>query len=162
MRSRQPLREWRDKRLIEVMGNTVDYSVLEQQVRAISQLVDLKFFTADPAGKAAAWCDSMERKHGWQWSRAPQNVVFMGSAWAIWADMVRGRRIRFDNDPVLRANIAHTRLRPGDTGLFVPSKGKSESNIDAVTACCMAVKVLNDREMLAQSAYGTDPSRIVI
>ena len=162
MRSRQPLRDWRDKRLLEVMGNTVDYSVLEQQVRAISQLVDLKFFTADPAGKAAAWCDSMERKHGWQWTRAPQNVVFMGSAWAIWADMIRGRRIRFDNDPVLRANLAHTRLRPGDTGLFVPSKGRSESNIDAVTACCMAVKVLNDREMLAESSYGTDPSRIVI
>jgi phage terminase large subunit-like protein len=162
VRSRQPLRDWRDKLHLNVMGNTVDYSVLEGQIQALARVVDLKFFTADPAGKAAAWCESMERKHGWQWTRAPQNVVFMGSAWAIWADMVRGRRIQFDSDPVLRANLAHTKLRPGDTGLFVPSKGRSESNIDAVTACCMAVKVLNDREMLAESAYGTDPSRIVI
>jgi hypothetical protein len=113
-----------------------------------------------PAGKAPAWCEAMEKKHGWQWSRAPQHVVFMGSAWAIWSDMVRGKRICFDEDPVLRANLAHTVLRSGDTGLFVPSKGRSRGNIDAVTACCMAVKVMNDREMLAQSMYGVDATRI--
>jgi phage terminase large subunit-like protein len=159
VRSRQPLRDWRDKGLITVVGPTVDYSVIERQLEAIARHVDLKFFVADPAGKAAAWCDSMEKRHGWQWSRAPQNTVFMGSAWAIWADMIRGKRIRFDEDPVLRANLAHTRLRPGDTGLFVPSKGRSDSNIDAVTACCMAVKVMNDREMLTESMYA-DASRI--
>lgn len=159
VKSRQPLREWRDKGHLTVCGNTIDYSILERQLEAVARHVDLKFFVADPAGKAAAWCESMERKHGWPWSRAPQHVVFMGSAWAIWADMIRGKRIRFDVDPVLRTNIAHTILKPGDTGLYVPSKGKSRSNIDAVTACCMAVKVLNDREMLTESLYA-DASRI--
>ena len=160
IKSRQPLREWRDRNLLTVCGNTIDYSIIERQLEAISKHVDLKFFVADPAGKAPAWCEAMEKKHGWQWSRAPQHVVFMGSAWAIWSDMVRGKRICFDEDPVLRANLAHTVLRSGDTGLFVPSKGRSRGNIDAVTACCMAVKVMNDREMLAQSMYGVDATRI--
>ena len=160
IKSRQPLREWRDRNLLTVCGNTIDYSIIERQIEAIARHVDLKFFVADPAGKAPAWCEAMEKKHGWQWSRAPQHVVFMGSAWAIWSDMIRGKRILFDEDPVLRANLAHTVLRSGDTGLFVPSKGRSRGNIDAVTACCMAVKVMNDREMLSQSMYGADANRI--
>ena len=159
-RSRQPLREWRDSGNLVVMGNTVDYSILERQLQVVASVVQLKHFVADPAGKAAAWCESMERKHGWPWSRAPQNVVYMGSGWAIWADMVRGRKIRFDADPVLRMNLAHCRLKPGDTGLHVPSKGRSMSNIDAVTACCMAVKVMNDREMMSSSMYSADPRNI--
>jgi phage terminase large subunit-like protein len=159
-RSHQPLREWRDSNRLTVFGNTVDYSVIERQLEVLANLVSLKHFVADPAGKAAAWCESMERKHGWSWSRAPQNGVFMGSAWAIWADMVRGKQIRFAPDPVLRANLAHCRLRPGDTGLHVPSKGRSASNIDAVTACCMAVKVMQDREMLQQTMYTADPLKI--
>ncbi len=159
-RSHQPLREWRDLGRLTVFGNTVDYSVLERQIEAIAQTVQLKHLVADPAGKASAWCESMERKHGWSWSRAPQNVVFMGSAWAIWADMVRGKRIQFQTDPVLRLNLAHCRLRPGDTGLHVPSKGRSASNIDAVTACCMAVKVMHDREMMVETMYSADASRI--
>lgn len=156
---RQPLREWRDSGQLVVSGNVIDYSVVEAQVLAIASVVDLRHFVADPAGKAAAWCDAMERRHGWRWSRAPQNHVYMGSAWAVWADLVRGRRVMFHPDPVFRANLAHARLVVTDRGLAVPSKGRSSSNIDAVTAAIMAAKVMNDHELLTESLYG-DPGRI--
>ena len=159
VKCRQPLREWRDAGLLEVCGNTIDYSLLEARTLAIASIVDLRHWVADPAGKAPAWCEAMEKRHGWRWSRAPQSHIYMGSAWAIWSDAVRGRRIQFAPDPVLRANLSHTRAVPTDRGLSVPSKGRSTSNIDAVTACCMCIKVLNDRELMTESLYG-DPGKI--
>jgi phage terminase large subunit-like protein len=156
---KQPLRAWRDEGLLEVCGDTIDYSLLEARVMAIASIVDLRHWVADPCGKAPAWCDAMEKRHGWRWSRASQNHIYMGSAWAVWADAVRGRRIRFNTDPVLRMSIGHTIAKVTDRGLAVPSKGASRSNIDPVTACCMAIKVMNDHELMRESLYG-DPSRI--
>jgi phage terminase large subunit-like protein len=158
-RTRQPLRAWMTEGRLVNCGATVDYQVLERQIEVAAAVVDLKWLVADPAGKAAAWCDAMEKKHGWLWSRAPQNPLYMGSAWAIWQDLVRGKRVRFDTDPVLRSCIESAICPPAYRALPHPVKSRSRSNIDGLTAAIMAVKVLNDREMLTDSLYA-DPSRI--
>lgn len=153
-RTRQPLREWMAAGRLVNCGATIDYVVLERQIEVLAGVVDLKWLVADPAGKAAAWCDAMEKKHGWLWSRAPQNPLYMGSAWAIWQDMVRGKRVRFDLDPVLRSCIESAVCPPAYRALPHPVKSRSRSNIDGLTAAIMAVKVMNDREMLLDSLYG--------
>ena len=153
-RSNQPLREWIDAGLLSrCQGATIDYGEIEARLEAISKAVDLRHFVADPVGKAGAWCESVERRHGWAWSRAPQDIRYMGSAWAIWSDMVRAKRIRFAKDPVVRSALASTRLAPGRTGLQWPAKALASSNNDAIIACLMAVKVMNDREILVESMY---------
>lgn len=159
-RSNQPLREWIDAgHLSRCRGATIDYDEIEARLVALSKVVEIRHFVADPVGKAGAWCESVERRYGWSWSRAPQDIRYMGSAWAIWSDMVRAKRIRFAKDPVVRSALASTRLAPGRTGLQWPAKALARANNDALIACLMAVKVMNDREILVETMYG-NASRI--
>ena len=84
-------------------------------------------------------------------------MVWMGGGWAVWNDWVRGERIRCKPDPVLRACTASARLFTGLTGLAMPVKAKSTSNIDALTAQVMAARVLNDLQIMGGSMYETQP-----
>jgi phage terminase large subunit-like protein len=159
VRTRQPIRQWMQEGRLVNCGRVIDYGILERQIEVIARVVDLKWLVADPVGKAGAWCDSMEKKHGWQWSRAPQNGIYMGSAWAIWQDYVRGRKVRFDTDPVLRSAIECTRLYQGARTPPYPVKSHDRANNDPLIAALMGIKVMNDREMLTESMYA-DASRI--
>jgi hypothetical protein len=58
---------------------------------------------------------------------------------------------------VLRACLASARLYVGLTGLAMPVKQRSTSNIDAVTAQVMAARVLHDLEIMGGSMYESQP-----
>ena len=157
-RTRQPLQKWVDEHALSLAGGpTIDLDLVEARLVEICRTYDVRAFVADPVGKASAWAAQMERKHGWKWHKAPQTMVWMGGGWAVWNDWVRGERIRCKPDPVLRACTASARLFVGLTGLAMPVKAKSTSNIDALTAQVMAARVLNDLQIMGGSMYETQP-----
>lgn len=156
-RTRQPLRAWRDQGHLSVCGGPViDLDLVEAWLVDVTRSYSIKAFVADPVGKAAAWAAQMERRHGWTWYRAPQTIVWMGGAWAVFSEWVRGQKLQMQPDPVLRSCIGSARLLIGHTGLAMPAKGRSQSNIDALTAHCMAARALNDLEIMGGSGYETD------
>lgn len=157
-RTRQPLQKWVDDHALSLAGGpTIDLDLVEARLVEICRTYDVRAFVADPVGKASAWAAQMERKHGWKWHKAPQTMVWMGGGWAVWSDWVRAERIRCKPDPVLRACLASARLFVGLTGLAMPVKAKSTSNIDALTAQVMAARVLNDLQIMGGSMYETQP-----
>jgi hypothetical protein len=100
-----------------------------------------------------------ESEYGWPVSKAPRSAVYMGSAWAIWQEFVRGKRIAFHTDPVLRGAIESSKTETGPTGLVTVRKSTERSNNDPLIACLVAIKAMSDREMMAQSMYA-DANRI--
>ena len=157
-RTRQPLQKWVDDHALSLAGGpTIDLDLVEARLVEICRTYDIRAFVADPVGKASAWAAQMERKHGWKWHKAPQTIVWMGGGWAVWSDWIRAERIRCKPDPVLRACLASARLYVGLTGLAMPVKQKSTSNIDALTAQVMAARVLNDLQIMGGSMYETQP-----
>jgi phage terminase large subunit-like protein len=159
-RTRMPLREWESRGLIRNSGETININEVRDVVAMIARTVNLKFVVCDPAAGQVGRIQAWEREHGWSVSRAPQNVVYMSSAWAIWQDHVRARRIRFHPDPVMRVAIESSRTFTGRHGLTSIVKAADSSNNDALIAALITVKAMNDREMLTQSMYGSDPSAI--
>jgi len=157
-RTRQPLSRWvADGHLTNCGGPTIDFDAVEARLVDICRRFEIRAFIADPVGKASAWAAQMERKHGWKWHKAPQTIVWMGGGWAIWSDWIRSERVRCRPDPVLRACLASARLYVGLTGLAMPVKQRSTSNIDAVTAQVMAARVLHDLEIMGGSMYESQP-----
>lgn len=157
-RTQQPLRQWEQAGHLTVCGGpTIDYDLIEARMEQLTRDYAVRAFVADPVGKAAAWAAQMEKKHGWLWHKAPQTIVWMGGAWSIWSDWIRSQRIQQEPDPVLRSCLNSTRLLLGHTGLAMPTKARSPSNIDAVTSACMAAKVMNDLELLGGSMYENQP-----
>jgi phage terminase large subunit-like protein len=157
-RTKMPLREWEAKGLIRASGQTISLDDVRDVIASLARVVDLKVIVCDPAagqsGRIAKW----ETEYGWLVSRAPRTAVYMGSAWAIWQEYVRARRIRFDPDPVLRAAIESSRTETGPTGLVTVRKSTERSNNDPLIACMVALKAMNDREMLNTSIYGSEVS----
>lgn len=157
-KTRQPLSRWvEESHLTNCGGPTIDFDAVEARLVDVCRRYEIRAFVADPVGKASAWAALMERKHGWKWFKAPQTIVWMGGGWSIWSDWVRSERIRCKPDPVLRSCLASARLYVGLTGLAMPVKQRSTSNIDAVTAQVMAARVLHDLEIMGGSMYESQP-----
>lgn len=158
-RTRQPLSRWAaDGHLTMCGGPTLDFDLVEARLVDIARQFKILAFICDPVGKATAWAAKMERDHGWVWHKARQDYLFMGGGFSIWDNWIRSERIVNKPDPVLRACLASTKLMPNANGtLWMPSKAKSGSNIDAVTAQIMACKVLHDLEIMNGSIYETNP-----
>ena len=155
--TRQPLSRWVADGHLSVSGPTIDFDAVEARLVDVCRRYEIKAFVADPVGKASAWAAAMERKHGWRWHRAPQTITWMGGGWAIWQNWIRSEQVRCKPDPVLRACLASARLYVGLTGLAMPVKQRSTSNIDAVTAQVMAARVLHDMEIMGGSMYESQP-----
>lgn len=162
VRTKMPLRAWREQGLLRSSGETINLADVREVVASIARVVDLKWIVCDPAAGQASRIQAWERDHGWMVSRSPQNVQYMGMAWAIWQEYVRARRIRFAHDPVLRGAIESSRPESGPTGLVTIRKRHDKANNDPLIACLMAIKAMQDREMLNPTAYCADSSRIVI
>ena len=153
-RSKMPLQRWAEAGLLtRCPGETIDYGLIEARIQAIEAVVDLRALVADPVGKACAWAAHMEAVNSWKWFRAPQNIVWMGSAWAIFADWVRGGKLALATDPVFRESVRCARLHTGLTSLAFPVKQKSPGNIDPLTACIMGVKCINETQVMRTEAY---------
>ncbi len=162
IRTKMPLRSWASEGLLRASGQTINLAEVRETVAQIARIVDLKWIVCDPAAGQATRIQAWERDHGWMVSRAPQNVQYMGSAWSMWQEYVRAKRIRFAPDPVLRSAIEQSKPEGGKSNLVTITKRRDKSNNDPLIACLMAIKAMQDREMLNPTAYGTDPTRIVI
>jgi phage terminase large subunit-like protein len=159
-RTRMPLRKWEAEGFVRKSGEVINLDDVRDVVAMVARTVDLKFIVCDPAAGQAGRVQRWESEYGWPVSRAPRSAVYMGSAWAIWQEFVRGRRIAFHTDPVLRGAIESSKTETGPTGLVTVRKSTERSNNDPLIACIVAIKAMNDREMLSQSMYGADASRI--
>lgn len=152
-RTRMPLREWVQSGRLMVAGPTINIDAVRDVVASIANVVQLRYVVCDPAAGMASRVQAWESTMGWQVSRAPQTVVYLGSAWAVWQDMVRAKRIRFADDPIMRAAIASSKTETGPTGLVTVRKAKDRANNDPLIAAMMTVKAMHDREMLVESMY---------
>jgi len=158
-RTRMPLRDWESKGLIRKSGEVINLDDVRDVIATLARTVDLKFIVCDPAAGQAGRVQKWESEYGWPVSKAPRSAVYMGSAWAIWQEFVRGKRIAFHTDPVLRGAIESSKTETGPTGLVTVRKSTERSNNDPLIACLVAIKAMSDREMMAQSMYA-DANRI--
>lgn len=134
-----PYNVWRDQGfLITTPGKVTDYNFIEQQIRDVSKLFDMREMAYDPA--LATGLIKLLLQNG---LKKDTVVKFSQSAMnyaAPCGDFVRAiarRELQHDADPVLRWQVTNLRWRKNHTGLIMPDKERSVEKIDGAVASIM-------------------------
>jgi phage terminase large subunit-like protein len=151
--SQQPLRRWIHNGQLRQMPSEIhDLAFIEGQLQAWKARYQLRHVGVDPlAHQQSALIDWQKR--GISVKTVDQGIRTMGPAWALWVDGLRGRRIVHDPDDVLREALKGTRVIVDNAGNTRPVKGRSQGNIDAVIASCMAAFLCEQYQVAMVSNY---------
>jgi phage terminase large subunit-like protein len=159
-RCRQPLRRWiAEGALRRMAGEIHDLSVIEAAILEFSSRYAVRHVGVDPLShQESAIADW--RKRGIVVTGVDQSIRTMGPGWALWTDGLRGKTIVHERDEVLRACLAATKTIQDNAGNIRPVKGRSDGNIDAVVASCMAAFLAERFQVSQRSGY--EGGKIVI
>jgi len=159
-RARQPLRRWiAEGALRRMAGEVHDMGVIEAAILDLKTRFNVRHVGVDPLShQESAIMDW--RKRGITVTAVDQSIRTMGPAWALWTDGLRGKTIVHDRDEVLRACLSATRTIQDNAGNVRPVKGRSDGNIDAVIASCMAAFLAERFQVNQKSGY--ESGKIVI
>lgn len=151
--SQQPLRAWIERGVLRKMpGEIHDLSFIESQILAWKSTYQLRHVGVDPLShQQSALIDWQKR--GILVKTIDQGIRTMGPAWALWVDGLRGRRICHNSDDVLREALKSTKVITDNAGNTRPVKGRSQGNIDAVIASCMAAFLCEQFQVSMVSNY---------
>lgn len=140
--------------IIATPGNVVDYVAIEQHVRGVCDLYDVREIAFDPAYSRQISLPLsndgfpvVEMRQGWR---------TMGPAIADLERAIIGRTFRHDGNPVLRWCFENVAVQDDGKGNRSFHKGRSRDRIDGAVAAAMAVGRAMAGEGTGLSIYETE------
>jgi phage terminase large subunit-like protein len=147
-RDRVPYSLWARQGLIQpTPGNVVDYDYIEAQITQLADTYEIREIAYDPwnATQLVLWLQDK----GLSMVPTRQGFASLSAPTKALEQMVLGRRIRHDNNPVLRWMVDSVTVAQDPAGNIKPVKpdrGKSAARIDGVVAMVMAIDRLTRRQ----------------
>lgn len=152
MRDRADYVRWADEGwLILCPGETIDYDQVEEELRVVNGLFDLRAVNYD------RWGSKQLRDHlddaGVEIWDMGQGFASMSSPMKDTARIVTERRLRHGGHPVLRYACAGMKALQDPAGNVKPDRKRSTSRIDPMAALIMAIDAFTRREQGGRSVY---------
>jgi phage terminase large subunit-like protein len=130
--------EWAKAGHLEVTpGNVVDYGAVEQRIRSLCQLYDVREIGFDR--KFATQIEQPLMADGFNCVDIRQGWVTQSPALNTLERAIVSRKLRHGGHPVLRWNFENVSIHTDSAGNRVMHKGKSTDRIDGAAATWMAV-----------------------
>lgn len=152
MRDRADYVRWADEGwLILCPGETIDYDQVEEELRVVNTLFDLRAVNYD------RWGSKQLRDHlddaGVEVWDMGQGFASMSAPMKDTARIVTERRLRHGGHPVLRYACAGMKALQDPAGNVKPDRKRSTSRIDPMAALIMAIDAFTRREQGGRSVY---------
>ncbi len=158
-RDRVPYSLWARQGFIQpTPGNVVDYDYIESQITKLADCYDIREVAYDPwnATQLVLWLQDK----GLTMVPTRQGFASLSAPTKALEQMVLGKKIRHDNNPVLRWMVDSVTVAQDPAGNIKPVKPdrqKSSARIDGVVAAVMAI------DRMTRNAVGqTEPNVMVL
>lgn len=122
-------------------GNVIDYAFIEDEIEKTADRFDLKGVVFDRWG--AVQITQRLAEKGIEVIPMGQGFQSMNSPTKELMKLVLSRKIRHNNNPVLRWMASNMVVKQDPTGALKPDKSKSTEKIDGMVATIMALDLMN-------------------
>lgn len=130
---------WRKEGLIRTTsGNVVDYDQVLDDIATIIEPYSLEKIGVDRGFQGSQMCNNLMKAYGDRVKDQPQGILSMNAPFREFLELIIGKRIFHDGNPVLRWMASNTAAETKG-GLIKPSKDKSTEKIDGIVALVMAL-----------------------
>lgn len=137
--------------LIPIPGDTIDYDIVEEELRALNGRFDIKAINYDRWGSKQLR-DHLDNAGVPIWEMG-QGFMSMSPPMKETARIVTDRKLHHGGHPVLRYCLSGFKAAEDPAGNVKPDRKHSTSRIDGVAALIMAVDAYSRREQVGRSVY---------
>jgi phage terminase large subunit-like protein len=130
--------KWKDEGyLIATEGNVVDYCVVKNKILDLCKAYDVREVAYDRWGSSMLITELVDS--GIRCVPVSQNATTLSAAALDLERVVKNRKLRHDNDPVLRWCASNVHVETKSDGSLKPSKRRSRERIDLIIALLLAI-----------------------
>jgi phage terminase large subunit-like protein len=159
-RDRVPYDVWERQGFLKATsGNQIDYMVIENDIRSLQSIYELREIAFDRWGAVQISQDLTEM--GFTMVPFGQGFASMAAPTRDLLAHVLNRKIRHNNHPILRWMCDNLVVKQDPAGNLKPDKAKSSQKIDGMVALIMALDRCIRSEAEGPSVYEDSPMLIV-
>ena len=144
-----------EKRIIVTTGNVTDYSVIENDIREMSEYYNVNTIALDP------WQAEQMRQRladiGINAVELKQSKSYISPSAKILDELILQQKIRLEPCPVLRWMAGNVVVKPDALDHIFPLKSRVENKIDGIVALIMSIGIAT-----TDDSYSLDGSEITI